>query len=232
MPRMSGAEFMADTMKAYGVTHIFFVPTILSHSLAQMDKKNTGISRVLTHGEKSAAYMADAYARITRRPGICMAQIVGGVNLAAGLREAYLASSPVIAFTGGTTPSIRYRNPYQEVEDISAFDPVTKFNAYVDDVERFPDLLRQAFRVATSGTPGPVHLRFAGNLGQIEQKKANLKLVVEEDFKCTPAYRPEPSIDSLKKVAKILSSSKKPVIVCGGGVRTSCLLYTSPSPRD
>ncbi|MFL2932486.1 MAG: thiamine pyrophosphate-binding protein [bacterium] len=221
MPRISGAEFMADTMKAYGVTHIFFVPTILSHSLAQMDKKNTGISRVLTHGEKSAAYMADAYARITGRPGICMAQIVGGVNLAAGLREAYLACSPVIAFTGGTTPSIRYRNPYQEVEDISAFDSVTKFNAYVDDVERFPDLLRQAFRVATSGTPGPVHLRFAGNLGQIEQKKGNLKLVVEEDFKSAPAYRPEPSIDSLKKVAKILSSSKKPVIVCGGGVRTS-----------
>ncbi|MED5578664.1 MAG: thiamine pyrophosphate-binding protein [Nitrospinota bacterium] len=221
MPRMSGAEFIADALKAYGVTHIFFVPTILSHSLAQMDKKNTGISRVLTHGEKSAAYMADAYARISGRPGICMAQIVGGVNLAAGLREAYLACSPVIAFTGGTTPSSRYRNPYQEVEDISAFDPVTKFNAYVDDVERFPDLLRQAFRVATSGTPGPVHLRFAGNLGQIEQKIANLKLVVEEDFTSTPAYRPEPSIDSLKKAVKILSSSKKPVIVCGGGVRVS-----------
>ena len=50
---MSGAEFMADIMKAYGVTHIFFVPTILSHSLAQMDKKNTGISRVLPHGEKT-----------------------------------------------------------------------------------------------------------------------------------------------------------------------------------
>ncbi len=167
MPKMTGAQFVADAMKAYGVTHIFFVPTILSHSLAQMDQRGSGISRVLTHGEKAAAYMADGYARASGRPGVCMSQIVGGVNLAAGLRDAWLACTPLIAFSGGTSPDARYRNAYQEVEDISAFDPVTKFNACVDSIERFPDLLRQAFRAATSGTPGPVHLRFAGNLGQI-----------------------------------------------------------------
>ena len=170
MPKMSGAQFMADALHAYGVTHIFFVPTILSHSLAQMDERGTNIARVLTHGEKAAAYMADGYARASGRPGVCMAQIVGGVNLAAGLRDAHLACAPLIAFTGGTTPQIRYRNAYQETEDISAFDPVTKFNATVDDVSRFPDLLRQAFRVATSGTPGPVHLRFSGNLGRWNRK--------------------------------------------------------------
>ena len=85
MPKMSGAQFMADALHAYGVTHIFFVPTILSHSLAQMDERGTNIARVLTHGEKAAAYMADGYARASGRPGVCMAQIVGGVNLAAGL---------------------------------------------------------------------------------------------------------------------------------------------------
>ena len=138
MPKMSGAQFMADALHAYGVTHIFFVPTILSHSLAQMDERGTNIARVLTHGEKAAAYMADGYARASGRPGVCMAQIVGGVNLAAGLRDAHLACTPLIAFSGGTTPQIRYRNAYQETEDISAFDPVTKFNATVDDVSRFP----------------------------------------------------------------------------------------------
>lgn len=193
MPKMSGAQFMADALHAYGVTHVFFVPTILSHSLAQMEARGTNIARILTHGEKAAAYMADGYARASGRPGVCMAQIVGGVNLAAGLRDAHLACAPVIAFTGGTTPQIRYRNAYQEVEDVSAFDPVTKWNATVETVARFPDMLRQAFRAATSGTPGPVHLRFGGNLGQVEQEEADLELIVEENFKRAPAYRPEPA---------------------------------------
>lgn len=221
MPKMSGAQFMADALHAYGVTHIFFVPTILSHSLAQMDERGTGIARVLTHGEKAAAYMADGYARASGRPGVCMAQIVGGVNLAAGLRDAHLACAPMIAFTGGTTPQIRYRNAYQETEDISAFDPVTKFNATVDDVSRFPDLLRQAFRVATSGTPGPVHLRFGGNLGQVEQDVADLELIVEENFKQVPAYRPEPEPASIKRALEVIAKAERPIIVAGGGVRTS-----------
>ena len=221
MPKMSGAQFMADALHAYGVTHIFFVPTILSHSLAQMDERGTGIARVLTHGEKAAAYMADGYARASGRPGVCMAQIVGGVNLAAGLRDAHLACAPLIAFTGGTTPQIRYRNAYQETEDISAFDPVTKFNAAVDDVSRFPDLLRQAFRVATSGTPGPVHLRFGGNLGQVEQDVADLELIVEENFKEVPAYRPEPEPASIARALEVIKGAERPIIVAGGGVRTS-----------
>ena len=221
MPKMTGAQFLSDTLKGYGVTHIFFVPTILSHMLARIDKSGSNIARVLTHGEKAAAYMADGYARASGRPGLCMAQIVGGVNLAAGLRDAWLACTPIIAFSGGTTPAERYRNSYQEVEDISAFDPVTKFNAHVDSVERFPDLLRQAFRAATSGTPGPVHLRFAGNLGQVEQQEADLEVIVEEQFSRVPPYRPEPDGESVARAARLLAAAKKPVIVSGGGVRTS-----------
>ena len=69
----------------------------------------TVIKRIRPHGEKSAAYMADGYARASGRPGICMAQVVGAQNLAAGLRDAYLAHSPVIAFTGGRNPLTKYR---------------------------------------------------------------------------------------------------------------------------
>ena len=89
------------------------------------------------------------------RPGICMAQVIGALNLAAGLRDAWLAHSPVIAFTGGREPKTKFRKVYQEIDDLPAFEPVTKFNATVDDVARFPDMIRQAFRVAVSGTPGP-----------------------------------------------------------------------------
>ena len=79
--------------------------------------------------------------------------------------DAHMAGAPVIAVTGGPTPQSRYRHAYQEVDDITQFDAVTKFNAQVDHVTRMPDLVRQAFRVATSGAPGPVHLRIQSHLG-------------------------------------------------------------------
>src|SRR5437763_13819336 len=106
------------------------------------------ISRIHCHCENAAAYMSDGYARASGKPGICMAQHVGALNLAAGLRDAYLAHSPVLAFTGGRDPRTKFRKLYQEVDDVPAFEQVTKFNATVDTVERIPDLVRQAFRVA------------------------------------------------------------------------------------
>ena len=163
MALMTGSRFFAEAMQAYGVTHIFFVPTMLLPALAEMEDMN--IRRVTTHGEKAAAYMADGYARAAHRPGICMAQTIGAANLAAGLRDAYMACSPVIAITGGQQPETKYRHVYQEIDDFPLFNVVTKFNAQVDKVTRLPDLLRQAFRAATSGAPGPVHLEMRGSHG-------------------------------------------------------------------
>lgn len=95
MPKITGTRFVADALRAYGVTHVFFVPQMLLETLTGME--GMGIRRIMTHGEKSAAYMADGFARASGRPGVCMAQHVGGSNLAAGLKDAYLACSPVIA---------------------------------------------------------------------------------------------------------------------------------------
>ncbi|MBT3809940.1 MAG: thiamine pyrophosphate-binding protein, partial [Rhodospirillaceae bacterium] len=100
MAKMTGAQAIARMLEDYGVTHIFHVPAILRRTMVELEA-STSIKRVRTHGEKSAAYMADGYARASRRPGICMAQTVGALNLAAGLRDAWLAHSPVIALTGG-----------------------------------------------------------------------------------------------------------------------------------
>lgn len=86
MPRMTGSRFFAETLKAYGVSAVFYVPSILRPAFLEMAK--LGIKRVLCHPEKAAAYMADGYARASRRPGIAMCQSVGAANLAAGLQDA------------------------------------------------------------------------------------------------------------------------------------------------
>jgi acetolactate synthase-1/2/3 large subunit len=219
--RMSGAQCLADMLKGYGVTHVFHVPAVLRTTFAEMERRDTGIKRLHVHGEKAAAYMADGYARASGKPGLCMAQVIGALNLAAGLRDAWLAHSPVIAMTGGREPKTKFRKVYQEIDDMPAFEPVTKFNATVDDVARFPDMVRQAFRVATSGVPGPVHLQFRGNEGQIDAEEAEMEPLCEAQFARVPAYRPLPDQASVRAALKLLQESARPVIVAGGGVRAA-----------
>jgi acetolactate synthase-1/2/3 large subunit len=215
-----GAEVVAEMLAGYGVTHVFMVPAVLRRSFVEMERR-TKIARVHCHGEKSAAYMADGYARASGKPGICMAQVIGALNLAAGLRDAHLAHSPVIAMTGGRDPKTKFRKVYQEIDDVPAFEPVTKFNATVDEVARIPDMLRQAFRVATSGAPGPVHLQFRGNEGQLDLEEAEMEALVEAQFAHVPPFRPEPEAAHVKAALELLQKAERPIFVAGGGVRAS-----------
>jgi len=218
--KMTGAQCLADMLKGYGVTHVFHVPAVLRTTFAEMERR-TDIKRLHVHGEKAAAYMADGYARASGKPGICMAQVIGALNLAAGLRDAWLAHAPVIAMTGGREPKTKFRKVYQEIDDMPAFEPVTKFNATVDDVARFPDMVRQAFRTAVTGCPGPVHLQFRGNEGQIDAEETDMEPLIEPQFAKVPAFRPEPDAASVRAALKILQDANRPAIVAGGGVRAS-----------
>ncbi|MCH8225302.1 MAG: thiamine pyrophosphate-binding protein [Chloroflexi bacterium] len=220
MPRMTGGRFLAETLHGYGVTHAFFVPVIAQRAMLEMEK--LGITRVLTHGEKSAAYMADGYARASLRPAVCMAQSVGAANLAAGLQDAYLGCSPVVAITGRSPHMGQYRHTYQEIDHVKPFDAVTKYNVAVDSVEQLPFLLRQALREATSGAPGPVHLDFEGTSGNVvTEGEADLEVIIEEPFTHIPPYRPEPEDEMVRQAAQVLSGARRPVIVAGGGVTAS-----------
>ncbi len=218
--KRTGAEVLADMLAGYGVTHVFMVPAVLRRTFAEMERR-TQIARIHTHGEKSAAYMADGYARASGKPGVCMAQVIGALNLAAGLRDAWLAHAPVIAMTGGRDPKTKFRKVYQEIDDMPAFEPVTKMNVTIDDVSRIPDMIRQAFRTATTGTPGPVHLQFRGNEGQVDLEEAEMEAIVEAQFAKVPPFRPEPEAAHVKAALDLLQKAERPVIVAGGGVRAS-----------
>ena len=206
-------------MRVNDVTHVFFVPVVLTPALVDMEK--SGIVPVMTHGEKAAAYMADGYARVSGKPGVCLAQTVGGANLAAGLRDAWLARSPVVAVTGGRHAEHKYRGVYQEIDDFAMFEPVTKSNVRVDRPSRLPDLLRQTFRSATTGCPMPVHLEIEGQMGESIDDEANIGAHYESDFSRIPAFRPVADPKSIEKAAAVLSEAKRPVIIAGGGVMSS-----------
>jgi len=213
-----GSRFIAETFKGYDVTHIFYVDAILRK--AMVDIEELGIKRVVTHSEKAAAYMADGYARISGKPGVCMAQSVGAANLAAGLQDAYLARTPLIAITGKKPPMFQYRNAYQEIDHAPFFAAVTKYQADVVLPEQLPHIFRQAFREATSGRPAPVHLDFIGREArELEAADGFPPVSVDERFKHFPAYRPAPLLSDLEPACRFIESSLRPIIVAGGGAR-------------
>lgn len=218
---MTGARWMAEAFDRLGVSHVFFVPAVLSQTLLEMEQR-TSIARVLCHDEKSAAYMADGYARVSRRPGVVMCQHVGSSNLAAGLRDAYMASSPVLGITGGTYDFSRHRTQYQEIDDLPIFGPVTKFSGVVPSLDRLPDMVRQAFRSATSGRPAPVHLQLPGHLAEIlELEEGELDVLGEDELAVVPSFRPLADPAAITAAARLLEQAERPLIVAGGGVRWS-----------
>lgn len=220
MKKQTGAVVLAELLKSLGVTHIFMVPAVLRRTMVEIEKR-TNIKRLHVHSEKSAAYMADGYARVSHKPAICMAQIIGALNIAAGLRDAFLAHSPVIALTGGREPKTKFKKVYQEIDDMPAFEPVTKFNATIDDVNRFSDMMEQAFRVATSGSPGPVHLQFRGNEAQIDLEETEVEVTINGINIQIPPHRPICDDRVLKKALEAIQKASKPIIVAGGGARHS-----------
>ncbi len=218
--KMTGARFIAETVHGYGITHVFFMPYIGPRALMEME--HLGIKRVQTHGEKAAAYMADAYARVKRAPSLCMAQSVGALNLAAGLQDAYLACSPVIALTGRENQLNQQRHAYQEVDHGNPFSAVTKYSAFVAAPEQLPFYLRQAFRVATSGTPGPVHLDLEGIAGSaVIDREGELAVIIEDGFAQLPPFRPEAETEKIAAALQLLADAERPIIVAGGGVTAS-----------
>ena len=220
MPRMTGGKLLAETVHGYGISHVFFMPYIAPRALMEMEK--LGIKRVQTHGEKAAAYMADAYARVKRAPALCMAQSVGAVNLAAGLQDAWLSCSPVVAITGREWQGHQLRHAYQEVDHHAPFSAVTKYSAYVANPAELSHHVRQAFRAATTGTPQPTHIDLQGIDGAgVVNVEADLEVLVEEQFAALPPFRPSADQESIDDALALLRAAEKPVIVAGGGVTTS-----------
>ena len=217
---MNGAEWLARALASAGTTHVFFVESVLRRTLLQLG--DLGVTHVLAHSEKAAAYMADGYARVMRRPGICMAQSVGAANLASGLQDPYLGRSPVVALTGRKEPSFQHRNSYQEVAHAPLFAAVTKFSTPVESTADLPRLLRLAWRASLADTPRPTHLDFSGLQGDvIELGQTNESPVIDPDARRIPAHRPLADAADIERAAAALISTQRVVIVAGDAAASS-----------
>ena len=220
-PAVTGAEFLARSLAANGTTHVFFIDAVLRRTLIELG--TLGVTRVLGHSEKAVAYMADGYARIAGRPGVCFAQAVGAFNLASGLQDAYLGRAPVLAMTGRKVPEMQHRNAYQELPHGPMFAAATKFSAFVESAADLPRLLRQAWRETLTGTPRPAHLDLNGL--QAEMIETGLVHAIpgpDPTLGMTlPPYRPVAAPSEIETAARQLRAARKVVIVAGEGAAAS-----------
>jgi acetolactate synthase-1/2/3 large subunit len=217
---MNGAEWLAQALAGTGMSHVFFVESVMRRTLLHLS--DLGVTPILAHSEKAAAYMADGYARVAGRPGVCMAQSVGAANLASGLQDSWLGRSPVIALTGHKEPSFQHRNSYQEIAHAPLFSAVTKFSSPVYTTSELPRLLRHAWRAALADTPRPTHLDFNGLQGDvIELGQTDEPPVLETEARPIPVHRPVADEADIQRIAALLTAANRIAIVAGDGAAAS-----------
>lgn len=217
----TAATDIVTTMELTGARHVFGVPGDTSLALYEGLRTSRSMTHVMARDERGASYMADVYARVSGKPGICEAPSgAGAFYLIPGIAEANASSIPVIALTSDISMSAEGRNVLTEMDQPALFAPVTKWNTVLRFPERGSEVIRKAFRVATSGRPGAVHVALpedvlgASTTGSPEP----IGFAATGTF---PSYRTAPDLGDTAQAARMLLESRRPVIVAGGGVMVS-----------
>ncbi|HEY2306829.1 MAG TPA: thiamine pyrophosphate-binding protein [Streptosporangiaceae bacterium] len=221
-PGKHGGALLAALLAEHGVRHVFGVPG--GQTLALYDAildREPGLRHVLVRDERSAAYAADAYARVTGRSGVCDATVgPGAAKLPSGLAEALGASVPVVALVSDLPARLaphRYRSAASQALDQAALlAAVTKWQATVPDAATLPALVRQAFREATTGRPGPVALFLPQDV--LDGPASDYVALPPSRFGSFPAFRPGPDPEDAAAAVAVLRGAQRPFVLAGGGV--------------
>lgn len=214
---MTGADALIKALKEQKVEVIFGIPGGATLNIYDAIH-DSDIRHILMRHEQCAAHAADGYARASGRVGVCMATSgPGATNLVTGIANAYMDSSPIVAFTGQVPRHLVGRDAFQEADIIGITNPVTKHNFQVENSSEIPRIVKEAFFIASSGRPGPVLIDIPKDV-QIESAEMDF----EGDIKIQgyrPTYSPHPL--QVKKAVELLAKAERPIIIAGGGVITS-----------
>ncbi len=220
---MNGASALVQTLLEYQVEVIFGVPGDTSLPLYEaIYDARPRIRHVMARDERSASFMADAYARISHKPGICECPSgAGALYSVPGVAEANASSIPVILFTSGISLSDEGKGTITELDHHKLFEPITKWSSFLKQTEKIPETVRRAFRISTSGRPGAVHLAFPQETltGELPREKE----IIYSEPECIsyPAYRTRGSQKVLEELVGHLRRAERPVIIVGGGANHS-----------
>jgi acetolactate synthase-1/2/3 large subunit len=210
---VSGASIVCRALEAEGVDYIFGYPggAIMPFYDAIVGAK---FKHILVRHEQGAAFAANGYARASGRVGVCVATSgPGTTNLVTGIADAFMDSVPVVAITGQVRSHLIGTDAFQEVDIFGITLPIVKHSFLVRRVDDLPYVMKEAFRIARTGRPGPVLVDIPRDVQEAEAK--HLKLLPRNVDEERP---PAPSKESIEKAVQLLKESRKPIVYAGGGV--------------
>jgi len=214
---LSGAEAVVQMLKGHGVEVVFGLCGDTSLPLYDALHHSSGVRHVLTRDERHAAYMADGYARVTGKVGVCEGPSGGGATyILPGLVEANESSVPILAINTDVSVSSRGKFTLTELDQRALMRPLTKWNAVLDRSADIPRVFRQAFEAMTTGRPGAAHiaLPFDVQNGPVERAE----VWADPTLGSFPSRRNGPDPFFVELAAKLLRGAKNPLFICGGGV--------------
>jgi acetolactate synthase-1/2/3 large subunit len=211
-PSRSGGQILVDALQVHGVDTAFGVPG--ESYLDVLDAlHDSNIRFVINRQEGGAAFMADAYGKLTGKPGICfVTRGPGATNASIGVHTAYQDSTPMILFIGQVGTDFMDREAFQEIDYRRMYGQMAKWVAQIDRADRIPEYIARAFQVATSGRPGPVVLALPEDM-----------LIAKAEVADTRRYQPvqaSPSSAQIATLRAMLKDAKKPLLLLGGGTWT------------
>ena len=219
--KITTSELLLKYLEGEGVEYIFGVPGLSLVPFFAATNKQDAIKLILSKHEEGAAFMADGYARISGRLGVCYATSgPGTTNLMTGVATAYVDNVPLLVITGQVPTSIYGKGTLQDstkegVDSVAMFDPITKYSTMMISKYKVPETIREAFRIAFSGKKGPVHLSYPKDLMDAE---------IEDTLLPSGRYRVESNYFDRKLVidaTEKLVNAKKPAMIVGSGVVAS-----------
>ncbi len=222
MARLTGGEVLKRYLVQENVRYVFGVPGDQLYPILDAIYKDKRIDFITMRHEAAAAHAADAWARVTGEPGVCLGTVgSGAANLVGGVYPAFADSIPMIVITAQNQAWRSYpdHGSMQALDQISLFKPVTKWNALVSHWSRIPELTQRAFRIATSEKPGPVHLDFPADVLFKTGDENEIKIVHPSSYR--PTERPVGDLSLIDQAAMMLVKAKLPLIHAGGGVLRS-----------
>ena len=210
--RVEGGFALVKTLKDLGISDVF---TLAGGHINPIYNacRELGIRLIDTHHEQGASMAADAYGRVTKKPGICLVTAGPGLtNVITGMSGAFLSNSPCIFISGKSGIEENDRLPLQEVDQEAMVKPVTKWAKTIYDTKRIPEYTANAYKMAVSGRPGPVYL---GLPHEVLYEKSDFEDFDKPQIKFPT--NPEVSDEDIEKILNALSSSSRPIIVAGSG---------------
>lgn len=219
---MNGAQALVEMLIGYGTRVVFGLPGDTSIDLCDaFYERSRDLTHLLARDERSAAFMADVYARLSGKPGICEGPSGGGATyLLPGVAEANGSSVALVALTTDNPLDYEAKGALTELDQSRLYSAVTKWGTTVKNAEEIPRFVRRAFRCATGGRPGAVHLALPKNILS-QEVPGDIDLHIEEDCKFWPSLRTRPAQEAISRVAWKLLQAERPVIIAGGGAVSS-----------